>query len=519
MKKARSVIGLFLAAALMAVALCGCGGDKPEETPPATENTDSGSAKEPVIGGEITVGIAQDIDDSLDPQNMTAAGTREILFNVYEGLMKPDSDGNLIPAVAEAYTISESGDTFTFTLREGVLFHNGEPVQSGDVVYSISRAAGLSGGEAIVPAMQVIESVEASEDGKTITIKTSEPNIEILSYLTTAIIPEGTGVGDEIIGTGPYKLVSRTPQEEVVMERFEDYWGDRPYLDRVTFKVIEDADALVTSLKSGAVDLCAHLTASQAASLSEFTVLEGTMNLVQALYLNNAEAPFDQELVRQALCYAVNPQEIMDFIADGRGTAVGSSMYPAFTKYFLPELAESYPYNVELAKEMLAEAGYPDGFDMTITVPSNYQPHVDTAQVLVQQLAAVGVNAKIELVEWASWLTDVYQNREFQSTVVGVDAATMTASAMLERFRSDSETNFINFSDEEYDRILDEAMSCVDEAEQTELYKELQTILSERAANVYIQDLCDMVAMRPDLEGYEFYPIYVMDLSKIYLTE
>ena len=114
------------------------------------------------------------------------------------------------------------------------------------------------------------------------------------------------------------------------------------------------------------------------------------MNLVQAIYLNNQAKPFDNQLVRQALCYAIDRQGIMDMVADGHGTAVGSSIYPAFTKYFLPELVDKYPHSVEKAKELLAQAGYPNGFDMTISVPNNYQPHMDTAEVVAEQAAGGG---------------------------------------------------------------------------------------------------------------------------------
>lgn len=515
MKKATRTIALVCALTMLVAALCGCSGGSPAETTPSQEVSSTGT---PVAGGEITVGIAQDLDESLDPHSMVAAGTREVLFNVFEGLVKPDSEGNLIPAVASDYTVSESGDTFTFTLREGVQFHNGAQVTVGDVVYSISRAAGLDTGEPLMSELSSIVSVEATDD-KTVVITTSEPSIEILASLTAAIIPEGSDPADGLIGTGPFQFVSRTPQVEFVLEKFDGYWGQGAYLDKVTYRIIESADTLVMSLKSGAIDLVAHLTAAQAAELTEFTVLEGTMNLVQALYLNNAVAPFDDVRVRQALCYAVNKQEIMDFIADGRGTALGSSIYPAFEKYFLPELADAYSQDIEKAKELLTEAGYGDGFTMTITVPSNYQPHIDTAEVLVQQLAAIGVTATIELVEWTSWLTDVYQGRNFQSTVVGFDAATMTARALLERWGSDASNNMINFSNAEYDETLAQALASTDDAEQTELYKRCETILSEEAANVYIQDLCDLVAMNPALGGYEFYPIYVMDMSTIYYMQ
>ena len=203
MKILKRILVLLLSLALLTAALCGCGGGK-------SKAADS-----------LTVGIAQDLDDSLDPHKMTAAGTREILFNVFEGLVKPDPDGNLIPAVASDYTIADTGDTFTFTLREGVKFHDGSTVTVGDVVYSISRVAGLETGEPLIAAFKAVESVEATDD-QTVVIKTAEPYLEFLSYLTAAIIPEGSDPADGLIGTGPYKFVSRAAQENIVLARFDE---------------------------------------------------------------------------------------------------------------------------------------------------------------------------------------------------------------------------------------------------------------------------------------------------------
>ena len=233
------------------------------------------------------------------------------------------------------------------------------------------------------------------------------------------------------------------------------------------------------------------------------------------------DAPMDQAelcntlLVRQALCYAVDKQQIIDLAFDGYGSPIGSSMYPAFQKYFVEDLTDYYPYDPERAMELLAEAGYPDGFSMTITVPSNYQPHIDTAQVLVEQLKAVGITAEIQLVEWGTWLDETYTNRQFQSTVVGVDASNMTARALLERFVSTADDNFINYSDAQYDQLMETAQSTPDDAMQTALYKQAEERLTVTAANVYLQDLADLVALRNGLEGYRFYPIYVMDLSTV----
>ena len=514
----KKLLALFLALVMVGAVLPGCGDGSKD---PGGQGN-NGETGEPVKGGEITVGIAQDLDDSLDPHQTVAAGTREVLFNIFEGLVKPNSDGEMIPAVAEKYTLSEDGTTYTFTLREGVKFHNGQTVTAEDVVYSINRCAAVPEGQEkpLVAAFSAVKSVEALDE-KTVAVTIAQRDLEFISYMTAAIIPADYENQDTApVGTGPFKFVSRTPQQDFVMERFEDYWGAPAWLDKVTYKICENADALVMNLNGGSIDLCAHLTSAQASQLNQsFQVLEGTMNLVQAIYLNNQAKPFDNQLVRQALCYAIDRQGIMDMVADGHGTAVGSSIYPAFTKYFLPELVDKYPHDVAKAKELLTQAGYPDGFDMTISVPNNYQPHMDTAEVVAEQLREAGINVTIQPVEWSTWLDTIYNGRQFQATVVGVDAANMTARAMLERFTSDYAKNFINYSNPAYDALFQQAINATDEATQTDLYKQMETMLADTAANVYIQDLCDLVAMRQDLGGLKFYPIYVLDLSTVYLTQ
>ena len=519
MRHTKKTIAIILATLMLSAALSACSGGKDTQgsAQPSTDATQTSA--EPIMGGDLTVGIAQDLDDTLDPHTVVTAGTREVLFNVYEGLVKPDSKGNLLPAVASEYKTNEEGDTFIFTLRDGVKFHNGNAVTAKDVVYSISRAAGLDTGTPLIDGFAAMSSVETTDD-KTVVVKLKEPNIEFLALFTAAIIPDGNDPAKETIGTGPFKFVSRSPQENVILQKFDGYWGTPAYVDNVTYKIIDNAETLVMSLQGGAVDLVAHLTSAQANELGDnFTIAEGTMNLVQALYLNNSVEPLNNIKVRQALSYAIDRQGIMGFLADGRGAAVGSSMYPAFEKYFRPELVDYYTYDVEKAKQLLTDAGYPEGFDLEITVPSNYQPHVDTATVIADQLKKIGVNVNIKSVDWETWLNKVYLGRDYQSTVIGVDASMMTARAMLERFNSDSGSNFTNFSDPEYDKTFKEAVACTDDAQQVELYGKLQTILTKNAANLYIQDMCDLVAMGNGLRGYEFYPIYVMDMSKVYFTK
>lgn len=501
---------VFLSVLLtLTIALSACSGDKADDSSRSDESS-------------ITIGIPQDIEDSLDPHAAVAAGTEEILFNIFEGLVKPDSDGNLVPAVASDYKIEDEGKTYTFYLREGVKFHDGTPVTVEDIKYSIERCADTSGeGTLLVSAFSNIESVEIVDE-KTVSIRLMNADTDFLSELTSAVIPAwNEDPAGNPIGTGPYRYVSRVVQDSIQLEKFEDYWGTPANITNITLKVIADSDMIVTNLKSGAIDMFCRISTDQANELAgtEFDVYEGTMNLVQAMYLNNAFEPFADVRVRQALCYAVDAQAILDLAFDGKGTVIGSSMFPAFGKYYMPELSNAYPRDVEKAKALLAEAGYADGLSFTITVPSNYQQHVDTAQIIVEQLKEVNVNASINLVEWETWVNDAYVGRQFEATVVGVDASTLSARALLERFNSDNSKNFINFNSAAYDEAYQAALASTDDAEQTAYYKTCEQVLSDEAANVYIQDMASLVALNNRYGGYVFYPMYVQDFAKLYVRE
>lgn len=502
MKKARVMFAVLLAT--MTVALGACTGDKAAETP----------------ASHITIGIPQDLDDGLDPHKVNAAGTREILFNVYEGLLKYNENGELIPALAEKYEADADGLTYTFSLRQGVKFHDGSTVTADDVVYSLNRLAGKETGEPLEGALENIASVEKTDD-KTVTVKLTEPDADFLSYMTDAIIPASNADPEtSVIGTGPYKFVSHTPQESVELEAFDDYWGEKAHIKNITLKIISNADSIVMELKGGSADMFCRITDTQVKELegSDFNIEKGTMNLVQALYLNNKYEPFSDPKVRQAICYAIDPQEIMDYVSGGDGTEIGSAMFPAFGKYYDESLNDTYNTDIEKAKSLLKEAGYENGFEFSITVPSNYQPHVATAEVIVEEMKKIGVTAKINLVEWDTWLSETYSERNYEATVIGVDASPLTARALLDRYKSDAHNNFVNFSSPEYDAALTAALSTTDDAAQTASYKQCLEILSKEAASAYIQDLPCYVAINKKITGYKFYPLYAQDFASLSLV-
>ncbi len=501
--KRKGIIAVALCVALIpAVALGACSGDKSDAS------------------SKIVVGIPQDLEDSLDPHEAVAAGTKEILFNIYEGLLKPDENGDLIPAVAKEYSVSDDGLTYTFVIRDNVKFHNGNTVTAEDVKYSIEKAAGMTGSESLITAFSNIKSVTVKGDD-TVEIVLNEKDIDFPAYIANtnaSIIPKDNDKpSTNPVGTGPYMYVSRSPQENIVLKKFDSYWGTPANIENITLKIIPNADSIVMNLNGGSVDMFARLTSTQTEQLNDsFNVLEGQMNLVQAVYLNHAVKPFDNVDVCRALSYAVDVKKILDLTSDGKGYPVGSSMFPSFGKYYI-DLSDSYPTDTEKAKELLAKAGYPDGFSFSITVPSNYQPHIEAAQVVAQQLKEIGVNAEIKLVEWNSWLSDVYSGRQYEATLIGVDASSLTAGAMLDRFITDAPNNFTNYSDKDYDAIYEKIYASNSDDERTELYKELQKNLAANAANIYIQDMAEFVALSDKYEGYVFYPMYVQDFAKLKL--
>ncbi|MBR0026770.1 MAG: ABC transporter substrate-binding protein, partial [Clostridia bacterium] len=409
----------------------------------------------------------------------------------YEGLVKPNSDGELICAVARDYEITNGGRTYTFFIREGVQFHNGQTVTAADVVYSIERCADASGGAPLVAAFSAIEEVKATDD-ITVEITIKAADLDFLSYLTEAIVPNGYDqLATAPMGTGPFKYVSRSPQENIVIEKFDGYWGEGAALNKVTYKIYEDSTALVMALKGGAIDLCAHLTSAQVAQLDEkyFQILEDTMKLVQAVYLNHQAKPFDDQKVREALCYAIDRQQIMDFVAGGRGTAVGSSMYPAFTKYFMPELVDYYKYDPAKAKQLLSDAGYNESNPLKLSYKySNNSMHGDVATMLQSFWSKLGVEIDLVAVEQGVYYDQIDQG-DFELCRYA-DSIGSNAIRLL-KFWSTENQVVAAISDPVYDQMCADALKVADAAGFAQAMHGLEDYLIEE--NVYLIPLFEYV--------------------------
>ena len=522
MKKKQLLSGVM--ALLLSASLCACGGSKTAEgTSEAAgesseaETSNTLSEGTPVPGGSVVYGMTQDLA-SLDPHVDTDAGTRDVVFNLYEGLVKPTSDGGFIPAVASDYIISDDAKTYTFTLRDGITFHDGTPVTIEDVKYSIDRYAEIQGESSAFSSL--VDSVEVQDD-KTLVVNLKESYSEFLPMMTIAIIPQSNeDPAGNPIGTGPFKYVSYTPGQNLELEKYDGYWQEVvPSLDSVEFKFIADVDTAFVELQAGTIDILKYLTSAQAETLGDdYNIVQGSMNLVHAMYLNSAYEPLSKTEVRQALCYAVDRDAINNFIFGGKSHIIGSHMIPAMSKYYEPEAETVYSYDPEKAKELLADAGYADGFDLEITVPSSYSQHVDSAQIIADELSQVGINVTLNQVEWSTWLQDVYKGGNFQATVIGFDG-TLAPSDWLKKYVTDDAKNFMHYSNTEYDDVFNTAYTTVDDDVKVENYKKAQMILAEDAAAVYIEDPANLVAVSKKFGGYTFYPTAAEDMSLLYQVE
>ncbi|MBQ1850043.1 MAG: ABC transporter substrate-binding protein, partial [Lachnospiraceae bacterium] len=326
--------------------------------------------------------------------------------------------------------------------------------------------------------------------------------------------------GSNPLGTGPFSFVSYKPQEGLVVKKNPDYWQEGlPYLDEVNFKIVSGADTALLELKGHSIDLYSYLTDSQALELAnDYQILASPSDALQALFLNNAVAPFTDVRVRQAVCYAMDRDLANEFVTGGNSAIISAPMLPTLKDYY-EDLNDIYGTgaNVEKAKQLLAEAGFADGVEFTVKVPSNYEAHVQTAEVLADQMKAANINMKIELVDWNTWLTDVYNGRQYEATLCAI-TSDMTPSYLMVRFQTGHKKNFINFASAAYDEAYQKAEKSMKLEEKASLYKQAEKIFVEEAGTAFIQDPPITIALNKDLAGYKFYPIYVQDMSTVYFT-
>jgi peptide/nickel transport system substrate-binding protein len=472
----------------------------------------------PVRGGTLTVCQPAE-PPGLDPTANTAAAIDRVVYaNIYEGLVKVDRDGSFIPGLATAWRLSSDGQTYTFTLRRKVHFHDGEAFNATVAKWNLLRAADPANGNAHPEYFSGIEAIE-TPDSHTLVVHLKSADSLFIAHMAEgdAVMLPMKGYKDaksHPIGTGPFKFVKWVRGDRVEMVRFKGYWNPKlPYLDRVIFRFISDPAAQVAALKAGDIDVIGYIAAPESAKMlakdPRFKVYDGTTTGEVIMSTNNKAKPFDNLLVRRAMAYAIDRQTVIDLVMFGYGTPIGSHWSPS-TPYY-EDLTGRYPYNPDKARALLKQAGYPHGFKATIKLPAIYSYSRRAGEVIADMLGKVGIDLTIQIVDWGQWIDRVFKKKEYQLTMIGhVEAWDIGIYA--------NPNYYFQYDSQKFRDAYAKALAATDEAGKTKWFHRCQEIIADDAVNGFLFCAPSLPAMKADVMGWwKNYPTIMLDCTAVWL--
>jgi peptide/nickel transport system substrate-binding protein len=476
-------------------------------------------AQKPVYGGSLVV--AQGVEPpGLDPStNPSTAIPRVVYSNILEGLVKIDRSGKIAPALAK-YKISKDGKEYTFSLKKDVKFHDGKPFDAEDVKFTFERLMDPKTAIVHPEYYKDIDSVQAV-DSHTIKIKLKNVSSMFLFNLARgdSIIVSKQSVDKlktDPIGTGPFKFVEWVRGDHITLVRFDEYHKKGiAYLEKVTFKFIGDPSAQIASLKAGDIDVIAYDVSPENALLLEkdprFKVFNGYTTTEVILSTNNSRKPFTDVKVRRAMAYAIDRNALIKGAMSGYGIPIGSHMDPGNPYYV--DLTSTYPYNPEKAKQLLAEAGYPNGFEAVIKLPERFAYTKRTGEIITDMFSQIGIKLKIELVEWGQWLDRVFRNADFDLTVIG----------HAEPFDINIYANpkyYFRYDNPKFQETLKKAEMEPDPKKRKDLYIALQKMITEDAVNGFLFVLPSLPTMKKEvMNWWKDYPMTASDVTEVWIQK
>lgn len=526
----KKLLTLILCLAMVLTVFAGCSSTPAtEEGASASGDAAQGEAADSEYKDTLVFAMNTDVQ-SLDPQIQNDTTSEQVVKMLYNTLLKFEDDGTVVGDLAESWSVSEDKLTWTFSLKQGVKFHNGKELTSADVKATFDRALNAeAGGLRTTEIIKMFTSVEAP-DPYTVTITTDAPygpmeslmcnmslGIMDADYIEQYGLDLGTSAEGEN-GTGPFKVVSWERDQEIVVERFDDYFGTPAKLQTVVYTIIPEAASRVIALETGEVDVIDKPTDEDLARLEadteNFTVLRKP-TISQRLFRFGCNDPIiSNTKVRQAIVYAIDRQAIIDALFTGSGYPSTAPLAPVTFGY--SDLGE-IEQDLELAKSLLAEAGYPDGFDTKIVTTERYQNGIELAEIISQQLAEIGINAEIEVWEWsalsASWNGITADEFDQPIFIMGAGPSMRDADGGLRGLYTTSETglndrNYGFYSNAEVDALIEQGMQETDQQKRVEIYKEAMEILyREDPVAFWLFDMYGLAITSSKVEGVTLSPI------------
>ncbi|MGD1881055.1 MAG: ABC transporter substrate-binding protein [Paracoccaceae bacterium] len=451
----------------------------------------------------------------LDPTSAAAGAIDSVLYsNVFEGLTRFMADGSVAPGLAQSWEISDDGLTYTFTLRDGVTFHDGSGMDAEDVKFTFDRILAEDSANAQKALYGGITAVEVM-DPQTVQMTLAEPNGSLLFNLAwgdaVIVAPESIeNIKQNPVGTGAFKFVEWKQGDSISIARNDEYWGDAPALNSATFKFISDPTAAFAAVMAEDVDVFTGFPAPENLPQFEadprFQVLVGSTEGETILSTNNARAPFDNPLVRKALAHAIDRKAIIDGAMYGYGTPIGTHFAPHNPAYV--DLTGDTAYDPEKAKELLAEAGLADGFETTLHLPPPSYARRG-GEIIAAQLAEVGIKAEITNVEWAQWLETVFRGKDFGLTIV-------SHTEPMDIGIYANPDYYFQYDNADFQAIMTELNGTTDPETRDALLADAQRMIAADNVNGFLFQLANPTVAKAEVQGlWKDAPTQATDLTGV----
>ncbi|TVR34267.1 MAG: glutathione ABC transporter substrate-binding protein [Spirochaetaceae bacterium] len=486
-----------------------------------------------VAGGRAETAVDRDTlriaigaePESLDPVKMTSAPAATVGEHVVERLIYMEEDGTLTPMLATSWEANADSTVWTFQIRQGVTFHDGAPLNAEAVRQNLARFVDPDVGAAYAFLLGSVQDIQATGE-YTLQLRLAQPFAPILSHLSHSFIgivspnqirdlpPEGTF--ENPIGTGPYVMDRWSRGDSIRLSVNEDYWGSTPQIPNLVFNFIPEESARIVALETGEADAIMAVPPQDVARLEADPNIDVVFQTsVRTIYVsfNNVREPFTDVRVRRALNYAVDKQAIVDSIFEGSGFVADAPIPDAV---FGHTSVGPYEYDPDRARELLAEAGYPDGFSMTLHHPTGRYPlDATVAQAVQSMLADVGVDARLETREWSSYLQFTAQppeQAEYDMFMLGWGTVTLDADyglyALLHTRQWNPNGNNRGFySNERVDELLDQARVETNPDQRAPMYHEAVQLIWEDAPWIFLYNAAQINAVRTNVEGLIHHPL------------
>jgi len=490
--------------------------------------------------GTLVVGLVAE-PVNLDPAQVTDINSSRVGRRIVETLVTfPEESTQLVPGLAESWTISKDGLQYTFKLRSGLKFHDGTPLDAAAVKFSIERqihpdhpAAKLGKYPFANYFFGNVKAVEVLSAAR-VAFLLKEPRASFLAILTagaasivspTAVMKWGTDYPLHPVGTGPFRYVSWDRGQRVVLEKNPAYWKYPVKIERVIYRPIVEDQARLTELLTGTLDLIVGVPADFVGQLEtnpKVALLKQVGMHVWYLGINNQKKPFDDKRVRQALNYAVNKDAIVRDVLKGTGAPSRGPVLPG--TWAADPALKAYPYDPERAKKLLAEAGYANGFSTTLWVPesgSGMQAPVAISTVMQSNLKAVGVNVTLQTMEWGAYLARLRSKEQelfALSWMAGTEDPDMVMYPLLHSSQwTPNGPNRALYKNARFDELLGQARQTTDQTRRTALYREAQRILVDDAPWIFVDHEIQIAALSKRVQGFKLHPSFDLRVETISL--